>query len=75
MGKVTPIRRKGAGGPPTAGAYIDTASYVLLMETLIGYMELRIAEGDAGRLADELERLNDQLRALAERFTPPMGAA
>lgn len=26
MGKVTPIRRKGAGGPPTAGAHIDTAA-------------------------------------------------
>ena len=75
MSKVTPIRRKGAGGPPTDDAYIDSTSYALLVETLIGYLELRIAEGDAGRPADELERLNNQLQALAERFTPPKGAA
>ena len=35
MSKVTSIRRKGAGGPPTAGAYIDSASYTLLVETLV----------------------------------------
>ena len=49
MGKVMPIRRKGTGGPPTAGAHIDSASYALLVETLVGFLELRIAEGDAGR--------------------------
>lgn len=75
MSKVTPIRRKGAGGPPTAGAYIDSASYSLLVEALVGYLELRIAEGEAGRPADELERLNNQLQALAQRFTAPKGAA
>jgi hypothetical protein len=75
MGNVTPMKRKGAGGPPTAGAYIDSASYSLLVETLVGYMELRIAEGEAGRPADELERLNNQLQALAQRFTAPKGAA
>ena len=75
MGKVTPIRRKGAGGPPTAGAHIDSASYALLVETLIGFLELRIAEGDQGRHNDELERLTQQLERLAQRFTPPKGAA
>lgn len=75
MGKVMPIRRSGAGGPPTPGAYIDGASYDLLVQTLIGYLELRIAYGDAGHLADELERLNNQLQTLAQRFTPPKGAA
>lgn len=75
MGKVMPIRRKGTGGPPTAGANIDSASYALLVETLVGFLELRIAEGDAGRHRPELERLTDQLERLAKRFTPPQGAA
>ncbi|WP_028699097.1 hypothetical protein [Pseudomonas monteilii] len=75
MSKVTPIRRKGAGGPPTAGAYIDSASYTLLVETLVGFLELRVAEGDAGRHGPELERLTNQLEWLAKRFTPPQGAA
>ncbi|PWB33753.1 hypothetical protein DCO48_08840 [Pseudomonas sp. SDI] len=75
MSKVTPIRRKCAGGPPTAGAYIDSASYALLVQTLVGFLELRIAEGDAGRHCPELERLTNQLEGLAKRFTPPQGAA
>jgi hypothetical protein len=75
MSNVTPIKRKGSGGPPTAGAYIDSASYALQVETLIGYMELRITYGDAGQPAGDLERLNNQLQALAQRFTPPKGAA
>lgn len=75
MTKVTPIRRKGAGGPPTAGAHIDSASYALLVETLIGFLELRIVEGDAGGHCPELERLTQQLERLAQRFTPPQGAA
>lgn len=75
MSKVTPIRRKGAGGPPTAGAYIDSASYTLLVESLVGFMELRITEGDAGRHCPELERLTNQLERLAKRFTPSQGAA
>ena len=75
MGNVTPIQRKGGGEPPSAGAYIDSASYALLVETLIGFLELRIKEGDAVRNCDELERLNRQLERLAERFTPPKGAA
>ncbi|PXX58617.1 MULTISPECIES: hypothetical protein [unclassified Pseudomonas] len=75
MGKVMPIRRKGTGDPPTAGAHIDSASYALLVETLVGFLELRIAVGDAGRHRPELERLTDQLERLAKRFTPPQGAA
>ncbi|MFG0394308.1 hypothetical protein ACF8LH_10860 [Pseudomonas sp. zbq_4] len=75
MSNVTPIRRKGAGGPSTAGAYIDSPSYTLLVETLVGFLELRIAEGDAGRHCPELERLTQQLERLAKRFTPPQGAA
>ncbi|KTC23179.1 hypothetical protein AO392_00250 [Pseudomonas putida] len=75
MSKVTPIRRKGAGGPPTAGAHIDSASYALLMETLVGFLGLRLAEGDAGCHCPELERLTQQLERLAQRFTPPQGAA
>ncbi|MGV6954711.1 hypothetical protein [Pseudomonas chlororaphis] len=75
MGNVTPLKRKGSGGPPTAGAHIDSASYALLVETLIGFLELRIAEGDQGRHSDELERLTQQLEKLAKRFTPPQGAA
>ncbi len=75
MSNVTQMKRKGNGGPPTVGAYIDSTSYALLLETLIGYLELRIVEGDAGRPADELERLNNQLQALAQRFTSPKGAA
>ena len=75
MNKVTPIRRKGAGGPPTAGAHIDSASYALLAETLAGFQKLRISEGDAGRDSPELDRLTDQLERLAQRFMPPQGAA
>lgn len=75
MSKVNSIRRKGAGGPPTAGAYIDSASYTLLVESLVGFLKLRIAEGDAGRHCPELERLINQLERLAKRFTPPQGAA
>lgn len=75
MGNVTPIKPKGGGGQPAAGAHIDSASYVLLVETLVSFLELRIAEGDAGRHCPELERLTDQLERLAKRFTPPQGAA
>lgn len=75
MGNVTPINRKGSGVPPTTGAHIDSASYALLVETLIGYLELRISEGDQGRYCDELERLNQKLESLAKRLTPPKGAA
>ena len=75
MGNVTPIKRKGSGVPPTAGAHIDSASYALLVETLIGFLELRIKEGDQGHHCDELDRLNQKLECLAKRFTPPKGAA
>ena len=75
MGNVTPIKRKGSSVPPTTGAHIDSASYVLLVETLVGFLELRISEGDQGRHRDELERLTQKLENLAKRFTPPKGAA
>jgi hypothetical protein len=75
MGNVTPMKRKGNGGPPTAGAHIDSASYALLVETLVGFLELRVKEGDQGRHCDDLERLTQQLESLAQRFTPPKGAA
>lgn len=75
MSKVTPIRRKGSGGPPAAGAHIDSACYALLVEILMGFLEMRIVEGDAGRHCPELERLTNQLERLAKRFTPPQGAA
>ena len=75
MGNVTPIKRKGSGGPPAGGAYIDSASYVLLVETLVGFLELRISEGDQDRQCNELERLTQKLENLAKRFTPPKGAA
>ena len=75
MGNVTPIKRKGSGAPPATGAHIDSASYALLVETLIGFLELRIKEGDQGRHCDELDRLNQKLECLAKRFTPPKGAA
>ncbi len=75
MGDVTPIKRKCSGGPPAAGAHIDIASYTLLVETLVGFLELRISEGDQGRHCNELERLTQKLENLAKRFTPPKGAA
>ena len=75
MGNVTPIKPKGGGGPPAADAHIDSASYVLLVETLVGFLELRISEGDQGRYCDELGRLTQKLENLAKRFTPPKGAA
>jgi len=75
MSSVTPIKRKGSGVPPTKGAHIDSTSYALLVETLIGFLELRISEGDQGRQCNELERLTQKLESLAKRFTPPKGAA
>jgi hypothetical protein len=75
MDNVTPIKRRGSDGPPAAGAHIDSASYVLLVESLVGFLELRISEGDQGRQCDELERLTQKLENLAKRFTPPKGAA
>jgi len=75
MSNVTPIKRKEGDGPPHETAHIDSTSYALLVETLIGFLELRIAEGDKGRHCDELERLTQQLENLAKRFTPPKGAA
>ena len=75
VGNVTPITHKGSSGPPSVGAHIDSASYVLLVETMIGFLELRITEGDAGRHCSELKRLTNQLQALVQRFTPPKGAA
>lgn len=75
MGDVTPINRKSSGGPPAAGAHIGSASYVLLVETLVGLLELRISDGDQGRHCNERERLTQKLENLAKRFTPPKGAA
>lgn len=75
MGDVIPLNRKSSGGPPAAGAHIDSASYVQLVETLVGFLELRISEGDQGRHCNELERLTQKLESLAKRFTPPKGAA
>lgn len=69
MGNVIPIKRKCNGGHPSADAHIDSASYGLLVETLIGFLELGIAEGDAGRHCDELVRLTFQLHRVARRFT------
>ncbi|MDY0832554.1 hypothetical protein [Pseudomonas sp. SED1] len=75
MGNVTPIKRKGSSVPPATGAHIDSTSYALLVETLVGFLELRISEGDQGRQCNELERLTQKLESLATRFTPPKGAA
>lgn len=62
----------GKGGQPP---HIDADSYRLLVETLIGLFELCLKEGDKGRDITELEQLTRQLERLAERFTPPKGAA
>lgn len=70
MSSVIPINRKGNGGPPINGAHIDSASYLQLVEILIGFLELCITEGDAGRFCPELGRLTQRLESLAERFTP-----
>ena len=75
MGNVTPIKRKGSSVQPTTGAHIDSTSYALLVETLVGFLELRISEGDQGRQCNELTRLTQKLESLAKRFTPPKGAA
>jgi len=75
MGNVTPIKRKGSSVPPTTGAHIDSTSYALLVETLVGFLELRISEGDQGRQCNELTRLTQKLESLAKRFTPQKGAA
>ncbi|WKN20631.1 hypothetical protein [Azotobacter vinelandii] len=65
-------KRGGNGGEPP---HIDAESYTQLLDTLIGLFELCVKEGDQGRDITELERLTRQLERLAERFTPPKGAA
>ncbi|SEI82317.1 hypothetical protein SAMN04244579_02121 [Azotobacter beijerinckii] len=62
----------GKGGEPP---HIDNESYLMLVDTLIAFFELCIKEGDQGRDITELERLTRQLERLAERVTPPKGAA
>ena len=74
MDNVTPIKRK-VGGPPSTGAHIDSASYVLLVKALIGLLELCVKEGDQCLHGIALLSLARQLEQLAERFTPPKGAA
>lgn len=64
-------RKRGPIDPP----HIDAASWRMLVETLVGLLELCIREGDSGRPNSELERLTQQLQRLTERFTPPKGAA
>ncbi|WP_213879217.1 hypothetical protein [Pseudomonas sp. dw_358] len=75
MNNVATLRRKGRGGPPPAAAYIDGASYVLLLEITAGYLALGKASEGASQQPGELLRLNGELQALTERFTPPQGAA
>lgn len=69
---IVPFKQKGGGGEPP---HIDAESYTQLLDTLIGLFELCVKEGDQGRDITELERLTRQLERLAERFTPPKGAA
>jgi len=59
------------GEPPR----IDQVSKTMLIETLVGFLELCIKEGESGRPNVELERLTQQLQRLAERHTPPKGVA
>ena len=74
MDNVIPIKRKCNGGQSSADAHIDNASYALLVKTLVGFLELGIAEGDAGRHCDELVLLTLQLDRLARRFKSARGA-
>ena len=73
MDRVTDIhsRKRGPVDPP----HIDATSLRLLVETLIGLLELCIHEGDSGAPNAELERLTRQLQRIAERFAPPKGVA
>jgi hypothetical protein len=48
---------------------------VLLVEALIGLLELCVKEGDQCLHGIALLSLARQLEQLAERFTPPKGAA
>jgi len=75
MGNVIPFKRKVDGDQPSADAHIDSDSYALLVKTVIGFAELFLAEGDAGRHYDELGRLTLQLDRLARRFRSPKGGS
>lgn len=75
MGNVIPFKRKIDGDQHSADAHIDSDSHALLVKTLIGFAELFISEGDAGRHCDELARLTLQLDRLARRFTAQKGTA
>ncbi|NWC93820.1 MULTISPECIES: hypothetical protein [unclassified Pseudomonas] len=72
MGDVISIKRKGGCMPPTTRAHID--SYVLLIEILIGFLDLCISGDEQGHDCNELVRLAQQLDRLSKRFTPPKGA-
>lgn len=75
MGNVITFKRKVDGGQASADAHIDSVSYAQLVETMIGFVKLYLAEDDAGRHCDELARLTLQLERLARRVTPPKGNA
>lgn len=75
MGNVITFKRKVDGGQPSADAHIDGDSYALLVKTLMGFLELFLAEGETGRHYDELGRLTLQLDRLARRFTSPKGGS
>lgn len=67
---VLPFNR-GPGEPP----HIDHVSNAILIEILVGLLELCIHEGEQDRPNAELERLTHQLQRLTERFNPPKGVA
>lgn len=67
----------GNGGEPP---HIDNESYLMLVDTLIGFLELCAEPDDPISPAHraQLETMRDltmQLERLAERVTPPKGAA
>ncbi|GAB3471320.1 hypothetical protein [Azotobacter salinestris] len=74
---VVPFKRGGSGGEPP---HIDQESYALLVETLIGFLELcaepvyPITPEHRAQL-ETMRDLTVRLERLAERFTPPKGAA
>ncbi|MFC0711511.1 hypothetical protein [Azorhizophilus paspali] len=74
---VVPFKPKGGGGEPP---HIDNESYLMLVDTLIGFLKL-CAEPDypiSPEHRAQLRTMRDltvQLERLAERFTPPKGAA
>lgn len=74
MGKVPPIKYKGNGALPAAGAHINGARYALLMIFFSDLTILHDSEPYRTRAAQS-HKLTTKLNAVLARVEPPKGVA